>query len=278
MVFESLIGPAEAEHRPWELFFVGILYSSLALLVSHYVFGQDASLTVVFLTTLACVPLFYNAVKLEEKKDLFITSERQLLREHGKVLTFLMFFFVGVVVSMTFWFLVLPESVASGVFATQLRDISRVQDYTRSMTGFAIAPASTTFLLILGNNLKVLLIATLFSLFYGVGSLFVLTWNATVVATAIGLFVREQTHLSVATSASLGLLRYLFHGLPEMLAYFIGGLAGGIISIAVIRHDFEPQKTKLILRDAAGLFALSIGILLLAALVEVFITPLLFYA
>jgi uncharacterized membrane protein SpoIIM required for sporulation len=62
----------------------------------------------------------------------------------------------------------------------------------------------------------------------------------------------------------------------EVLAYFIAGLAGGIISIAIIRHDFGTKKFENILFDAANLLIISFGILFAAGLVETFITPLLF--
>ena len=35
---------------------------------------------------------------------------------------------------------------------------------------------------------------------------------------------------------AIGMTRYMTHGIFEILAYFIGGLAGGLISVAIIRH------------------------------------------
>lgn len=75
---------------------------------------------------------------------------------------------------------------------------------------------------------------------------------------------------------SIGLLRYSLHGVPEILAYFIGGLAGGIISIAVIRHDFGTKKFERILLDSSDLLITAVVVLLIAAIIEVFITPALF--
>ena len=33
MVFESISDPREAEKHPWEMFFVGLLYSTLAIII-----------------------------------------------------------------------------------------------------------------------------------------------------------------------------------------------------------------------------------------------------
>jgi len=61
-----------------------------------------------------------------------------------------------------------------------------------------------------------------------------------------------------------------------MLAYFTAGLAGGIISIAVIKHDFGSKKFTHVLIDSLDLIVISLVILLIAAFIEVHITPSLF--
>ena len=59
-----------------------------------------------------------------------------------------------------------------------------------------------------------------------------------------------------------------------MIAYFMAGLAGGIISVAVINHDIKSEKFKHILLDSVDLSAGAVVILVLAALLEVFVSPL----
>jgi uncharacterized membrane protein SpoIIM required for sporulation len=108
-------------------------------------------------------------------------------------------------------------------------------------------------------------------------------WNASIVGAAIGSFVKSSfaalTHtcgVNVGTTfcaVSSGILRYTIHGIPEILAYFVAALAGGIISIAVINHEFSSRKFEHILLDSADLLMLAIGILFLAALLEIFVTP-----
>ena len=68
----------------------------------------------------------------------------------------------------------------------------------------------------------------------------------------------------------------MLHGFPEISAYFIGALAGGIVSIAVIRHDTKSEKFWRILQDSLNLIILAVVVLFVAALMEVFITPVLF--
>ena len=73
------------------------------------------------------------------------------------------------------------------------------------------------------------------------------------------------------------MLKYSLHGLLEILAYFVGGLAGGIISVAVIRHNFGTRKFERILWDASDLIIISVVVLVVAAILEVWVTPMVFY-
>jgi len=68
----------------------------------------------------------------------------------------------------------------------------------------------------------------------------------------------------------------MVHGIPEILAYFIAGLSAGIISIAIINHDFRSKKFQHVLLDSTDLLLLSLAVLLIAALIEAFVTPILF--
>ena len=64
------------------------------------------------------------------------------------------------------------------------------------------------------------------------------------------------------------------HGIFEIASYFIAGLAGGIISIALIKHNLKKEK---VFYDALVLMLISAGLILFAGLVEVYITPIFFH-
>ena len=48
------------------------------------------------------------------------------------------------------------------------------------------------FFRIFFNNLKVLIFCIGFAFVYGVGAIFILVWNASVIGTAIGSFIRSE--------------------------------------------------------------------------------------
>lgn len=283
MVLESLINPLKAEKKPWEMFFIGFIYSSVGILLAMWIFKDQASLVMVFLTVMACVPIVYNTLKLEESKDLSTNVGKKLLKEHNKAITFLMFLFMGITVSCALWYAFLPSDFSYELFEKQIATIKAVNT---KVTGNVI-DKSTIFTKIFFNNMTVLAFAILFSLIYGAGAIFILTWNASVIGAAMGNFIKMHIAnyanligLNVAAAyfqaISLSFLRYAIHGIPEIMGYFYGGLAGGIISVAIIKHHYSTKKFSSILIDSSELVLIAIGFLFIAAILEVFVTPALF--
>ncbi|MBD3313362.1 hypothetical protein GF345_02885 [Candidatus Woesearchaeota archaeon] len=283
MVLESLVTPFKAEKHPLEMFLIGLIYSSVAIFISIQIFDEMAGLIAVFLTVMASIPLMYATIKYEEEKDLGSMGEILLLKEHSKAISFLVFLFLGITISFTIWYIFLPASTVENLFSLQ---ISTIKNINSGVGGMAFSH-SALFSKIFFNNLRVLMFCILFAFFYGAGAIFILTWNASVISVAIGTFVRNNLaeyanffgfplvakHMHIF---SLGLMRYMIHGIPEIIAYFIGGLAGGIISIALIKKDFRRERFERILIDIADLIIISILFLVAAALIEVFVTPALF--
>ncbi|MFC1801668.1 stage II sporulation protein M [Nanoarchaeota archaeon] len=282
MVLESLINPFNAKHKPWETFFLGLFYSSIALFLSFWVFPEYSSLIMVFLITLACVPLLYFTMRHEEEINFKFKNNFKILKEHGKVFTFLILLFLGFTVALTLWYVFLPSTMVETLFSSQTTTIANINN---QISGNSVQ--FDIFLKILLNNVRVLIFCVLFAFLYGVGAIFILTWNASVIAAAMGNFIRQNlAHYAQAVGLgklagyfhifSMGFLRYAIHGIPEVLAYFVGGLAGGIISVAVIKHDVFKEKREKVIFDASELILIALAILVIAGLLEVYVTPALF--
>ncbi|TAL57797.1 MAG: hypothetical protein EPN86_01335 [Nanoarchaeota archaeon] len=286
MVLEILISPKAAERSPWEMAIFGFIYASIAMFLSLWIWEDNAGLVMVFLTVLACLYLVQSTLKMEEKKDIRMEHELPLLKEHGRALLFFMFLFVGFVIAYSFWYTVLPQDTVTKAFNVQIKTIQAVNTVTSSVAGQTVQNQNI-FNVILINNLKVLMFSVLFAFFYGAGAIFILAWNASVVGAAVGEFARGALSAfsggigfgniaSYLASISLGFLRYMIHGSLEILAYFTAALGAGIISIAVARHDFQDDRFKKIVLDSLDLIIISVVILFAAALVEVYITPVIF--
>lgn len=282
MVLESLITPLGAEERPWQMFFLGILFSLVGIGFSVWVFEGQSSLVMVFLIVMASIPIVFNTMRLEERKDESEVNEIYLLKEHAKALSLFMFLFAGIVFASAVVYIFTPEENIVSLFSVQTQAI---MDVNSRVSGSVINPDALPLIFL--NNLKVMIFCILFAFVYGVGSIFILVWNATVIGVALGDFIRSQLsnlssvlgYINVAhyfQVISLGVLRYATHGVFEILAYFIAGLAGGIISISVVRHNFGTPKFDRVLLDSAGLMIMALVTLFVAAVIEVYITPLFF--
>ena len=284
-MFEMLLNPRKAQRAPWELFLIGLVYASLSLLIVNWVFAQDAVLSrysgvlIVTFTVMFSMPFVYYTLKLEENKISFERGTISLLLEHKKALYTFLWLFLGFVVAFSFWYVILASPNA---FRAQIETyclINRPSTFNECVAQYGIkntlptsfATSREKLLVIFSNNIYVLIFTLVFSLIFGAGVIFVLAWNASVIAAAIGIFAKSSL-----TSMPLGLARYMIHGIPEIMSYFIVALAGGLISVAVIKHELGTEKFWEVMQDSLNLIIVAIIVLFLAALIEVFITPALF--
>ena len=99
MVLEDLLTPEGAERKPWHMLPLGALYASIGVFLALWIFREQASLIVVFLTVMACIPLIYKIVKFEEDKETKIDKEMSILKEHRKALSAFIYLFMGFVIA-----------------------------------------------------------------------------------------------------------------------------------------------------------------------------------
>ncbi len=289
-MLEMLMNPKKAERKPIEMLFIGLLYSSLSVLLVKMVFGKDPVLSQysgIFMITFCVIfsiPFMYYMIKLEEQRDLQEDETPfRLLKEHSRAIMALLWLFVGFIIAFSFWYIVLPDGEINfkaqietfchinhpSDFETCVSQYLNPQINSNSVTG---AVASTDRVIaIFANNSYVLMFTLFFSLIFGAGAIFILAWNASVIAAAIGIFAKSQI-----SNIPLGVMRYMIHGLPEIAAYFIAALAGGILSVAIIRRKSAGDRFWSVVQDSLNMIVVAIVILLLAALIEVFITPIIF--
>ena len=262
-----LFNPKKAERHPITMMFVGIFYSSLSIFLSAWIFPDYASLVMVFFTVLSCLYVVQGAIRVEENKEYDYKSEKWLLRQHSRLVFLILFLFLGFVFSFAFWTVVLPVEKVSVLFGLQNSVVEGIKFL--SSTGGVINNGA--FFAILLNNLKVLFISLIFAFLYGAGAIFVLVWNASVMGFVIGELAREGLGI---ISLPVAFTKYFIHGIPEMLGYLIVAVAGGILYVAVFRGDFlKPGRKKRIIIDTSILILISVVLLVIAALVEVYVSP-----
>jgi uncharacterized membrane protein SpoIIM required for sporulation len=276
MVVESFISPDDARRNPWSLFFLGLLYASLGILLALILFPDQASVTSVFLTTLATAPLFVSLLKSEEAIQIeLIEQKKPVLLKHLDIIGVFFFLFLGFTIAFSFWFTFLPDNLVQMVFGQQMNELTSVQSV---MTANIFS--QEFFNIILQNNLRVLMFIVVVSFVYGAGSILILAWNASILGTAAGLFVKEQAgnlfgsnYLSnlvyYFSSMPAGIGQYMIHGTFEITAYFIASLVGGVISAAVVRKRYTSINFLKLLKNTTILISIALLLLVIAAYIEV---------
>ncbi|PJE81062.1 hypothetical protein COU58_04460 [Candidatus Pacearchaeota archaeon CG10_big_fil_rev_8_21_14_0_10_32_42] len=285
-MLETLINPKRAEKGPWKMFFIGIIYASLSLLLVKFFFSGDPVLIkysgwiVVLFCVLFSLPFMYFIIRREERADEDVEGIKHVWIAHKDAMYAFMWLFLGFVIAFSFWLLILQDSNLLNAQIETYCSINNpgnvascVEQYSTGTflgpTGYATGMLK--FASILQNNLYVVAFTLIFSLIFGAGAIFILAWNATVIASAIGVFTRFEL-----SQIPAGFLRYMLHGLPEITTYFLAALAGGMLGTGLMRNGFRSSKFVHVIQNSMILLLLAIIILVVAGLMEVYLTPLFF--
>ena len=285
-MLESLINPKSVEKGPWKMFFIGLLYASLSLLLVHWFFSGDVVLSkfsgmiVVTFCVMFSLPFMYFIIKNEEKQDEEVEGLKDVWMVHKDAIYAFMWLFLGFIIAFSIWGIVLENPT---LFNAQLETYCSINSpgnikdcVSQNIFGNVVYPTGAAtkglrLLSILENNIYVMILTLIFSLIFGAGAIFILAWNASVIAAAIGVFTRYNI-----SEVPIGIARYMIHGFPEIAAYFITALAGGIFGIGVLRHGFKDKRFTRVLGNVILLLFIAIVVLVIAAIIEVYFTPLLF--
>lgn len=246
MVLELMLRPHEAEFHPWKVFVVSLIVTVAGYAISAYLFPENYSAVSVFMIALVLTPIFTGLFLAEEKDE-----------EKGKsylpnIISVFWFMFLGVSLGYVLIYLLpFPEPVS------QLKEIAKV-------SGYFVNPEELAAIFM--NNMRVLMITYFFSVLFGATAVFILAWNASILGTWVSKVFVESSHatgLGIIKAIAIGFLSIAAHGIPEITAYFLAAVAGGLLSVAMIK-----RKLHLVLNESAILIGLSIAMLLFAALIE----------
>jgi len=286
-MLEMIIDPKAGEEHSWKMFFVGLVYGSLSLLLVNWLFTSDpvlsqySGLIVVTFCVMFSLPFMYYILKIEEEEDEKVEGMLEIMKKHSDAIFAFMWLFLGFLVAFSFWHVILQNDL---LFNAQLETYCQInslpdrvqgciQEYSFSnshVTG-AVSGKMTNLISIVSNNVYVMILTLVFSLIFGAGAIFILAWNASVIATAIGAFTKHEL-----VELPLGLARYMIHGFPEIAAYFITALAGGMFGVGFIRHGIKDNNFWKVIQNVILLLLIALVILVIAGIIEVYITPELF--
>lgn len=268
MVFEQLYSEAWIEKKSRYAFLMGLGYSILGIATAMFIFPSDPGIASIALTSLLILPSLSKLLEIEANQaartDKF--NIIKMFKEHSDIIKIYFFLFLGTLVAFAFFSIVWPSLATSRIFSQQAGILGT--------TGYA-AYSKGMFSVLLSNNLKVLLVCLIASLFYGAGAIFVITWNASVWGVVFGLIAKKSVLLSggnVFIVFALTIAAVFPHMILEALSYFLAAISGGIISKAVIREKIFTKRFNHIIEDGLMMFVIAIVILLVAVIIESFVT------
>lgn len=257
MVLESILNPKNAEDKPWHVMVISFAYTMIAAFFSQKLFPSQSSMLSIALITFLFIPFFQRLFIIEEKKEKF-DMRKSLLQRHEKSIVVFSAFFFGVIAATSVLFIFFPSY--SDVFSLQAGTIN----------GFSgLAAGEGDFSKFLANNSKVMMLMFILSALWGAGAIMVLAWNASVIGVYAGM--------SMSSPANFGAFVYGFpialgsiaiHGVPEVLAYFIAGLAGGILSVGIIRENMGSMEFRRIFKDSLIFLTMAEILIIVAAGLE----------
>ncbi|MBI4019186.1 MAG: stage II sporulation protein M [Candidatus Aenigmarchaeota archaeon] len=266
MVLEAVLVPKNVKNRPLKILVLSFVYSIVAISFSHHLFPAQSSMLAVALITIIFIPFFQKLFEQDEVSEILSLKKLKdnvFLRHEATIKAFSLFF-IGTTLAITVSYYFFPQY--DGVFTLQ----------TSTLQSFATGRVTDmgTMLLLMANNTQVMLLMFILSTIFGAGAVLILAWNASVIGVYLGMIARAFTSAGVDSATAFfygvqsGLFSIALHGVPEILAYFIAGIAGGILSVGIARERIGSLRFKKIFMDSIKLLALAQILIISAAWLE----------
>ncbi len=274
MVLEALLDPDSASGKPWAMIVLSMAFVAIAIAGAKFLLQSSTSLLVVALIALPSVTLISNIFNRAES-GYGGTGKRGTVTRYLPILITLGSYFVGIMVAITFFYLILPPADRDDFFHDQSSELSFISS---TVSGHAVETSyqgdlGSAFEFLFLNNLKVLMIILGGSVLYGAGAVFVLDWNASVLGVFIGGLARqlvqsEPAKYTIWSGLGAGLLGIFPHGTFELFAYLCAALAGGVLSAALLRQKYKDPDFLVVIFDVAKLTAWAVLLLAIGAFIE----------
>lgn len=281
MVVEEIFSPKNIRKHSINMTFFAFILGTLALWSSYILFPAHVSILVIAFITIGTVPLihkiFIEAEYVQERIKRKTVIHRELVKAYA-------FFFIGLIICFSFWYLVLPSQdtticLSEGIcmknvsrdlfFAEQIKTLKGISQLKTELTGKLIVGGNICaqnpvcwFEVIFFNNLEILMLAIIFSFLYGAGAIFLIGWNASIIGVLIAQNILAANHF--------GFLGLLPHGIPELVAYFSAAIAGGLLSVAVVKRKIKKYAFKQIMEEVMIFILLGVVSLIVGAIIETY--------
>ncbi|MEM5798407.1 MAG: stage II sporulation protein M [Candidatus Aenigmatarchaeota archaeon] len=263
-MIESLLSFKQVLQRPWLTAVWSFIIANIALVLSSQVAPTFSNVSFSFFAILfIIIPSVYfmtTFIKREERteEEMLKENAKGLWERHEKDILVFIFYFLGLTATFSIWSFILPDTA----FEVQTAKINQIRGFAGAVTSSAAGMGA--FFDILLNNLQVLFFSFFFAFIFGAGAIFILEWNASILGVYIGQISKSIWEVPIVT------LAFLPHGIPEIGGYVTAGLAGAILSAAIVRKNTK-RILEAVIMDSVKLLFLAVMLILLGAVIEVWL-------
>ncbi len=270
MVLESIYPVKKVIKHPVDMFVLSAVISFASIFIANMIFpGVSTGKIVTLFITVALAPAIYGVFKEEEeveRKEAEHKIHKDFFDRHDEAMKIFTLLFLGIFVAIFLTAIFSPEAYVEEIFGDQIQEIKRITSLSsgKAFTG-ALSPEILE--IILWNNLRVMSLSFALSFLIGVGAVVILAWNASILAIYLASFIRQ----GLIEEFMVRTISIIPHAPIEIFGYFLAGIAGGILSVGLIREKFLSKEFLLVLRDSLLLLSLAVLSIFLGAFIEVFI-------
>lgn len=268
MVLDFLVSPKMAKRDPWALAIAAFIFVSFGVLVEMFLPIRGS---IIIFSMVPAIPLIWTLLlkeSIEEEEQVegwrLGRGKPKLFTSHLDLWEIFAFFFLGATIAYIFWFAVLPTENSHVIFRDQLKEVDLIRG-SAIQGKITDAINAKQFWFLFNHNFQVLSLMFLFSVIYGIGSIYLLLWNASIIGVVIG----SKVHSLGIAGAVVGFFSLLPHGIFELGAYFLASIAGGLLSVEIMRRGIsKPILAQHVFLDVAILTLLSLFLLGIGAAIE----------
>ncbi len=276
MVFEA-INAMWVERRPSLALPIGFAHTLIGIVIARIFFPSNPSVAMLFLATLLIVPMLAKLLADEERAETAL-GLRRFFANHAQIIKAYLFLFIGIFAAFLLFGLITDE--IGSVFSYQMTFLESREglsgDLIESFLDTPLERGIDKVAGILENNLLVIMICFLLSIFYGAGGIFLTILNASVFSSFL-VFVMHKIATTLAEKA-LVIAFFSVHVVPEMADFLLAAIAGGVLSKAITSERWGTRAFRNVLHDSLALLAIAIILVVGASFLEVYATSALFHS
>ncbi len=259
-MIEAIITPSKAKKSPLDVAILAFVFVTIA--VATQLLLPEISGSIIVFAIIPSIPLLWSLLEREEEEEekaIKALAEKSIAY-HMPLIEAFTYYFIGAVAAYAFWFVLIPSGARAAIYASQINELKAISSL--AMSAHIFKPA--IFELLITHNLQVMFLMFVFCLVYGIGSVYMLLWNASL----MGVFIGSKIVENGIVGGLIGIFGILPHAMFEIGGYFVATIAGGIFSMALVRKHYQRGEFKYILRDIALLALTAIILIIIGALVE----------